>query len=69
MGDFPRGKKWNVGRNHVDDVNYNYSPIHYIKNYLLMVNLKNKTMEGEVERGSNQVREVEELLLKSMRSK
>jgi hypothetical protein len=34
-----------------------------------MVNLKNKTMEGEVERGSNQVREVEELLLKSMRSK
>jgi hypothetical protein len=47
MGDFPRGQKWNVGKKHVDDVDYNYSPIHYIKNYLLMVNLNNKTMEGE----------------------
>lgn len=48
MGDFPRGKKWNVGKKPLDDVDCNYSPIHCIKNYLLMVNLNNKTMEGEV---------------------
>lgn len=47
MGDFPRGPKWNVGKKPVDDVDYNYSPIHYIKNYPFMVNLNKKTMEGK----------------------